>query len=507
MKLMIASDIHGSAYYCEKLIAAYKNEKADKLLILGDILYHGPRNELPKDYAPKKVIEMLNSIKDEILCVRGNCDAEVDQMVLEFPIMAEYCLLQLDDVTVFATHGHVYNMENIPSLKKGDILLHGHTHIPKYEYFGGKNGYDFLYVNPGSVSIPKGDSKCSYLIFDDKVFYWKDLEGINFLKLDVGDKKFVCQLNKEKKEDNEKLVDDIKRIVGVTASKELKSVLEEFNKMLSYTRNGMHRCCLSDPIHLEYASDDLCSMLGYTRDEFEEFVGEIYIKLIVEEDWKIFIDFVNKLALKPHILNCKYRMRCKDGTIIHVSDTMESVRKEDGTIIGYSTVMDVTEYVDKHNYLQEKASLDEHTMLPNKNCCERLLEENTNITQLTCCMMFDLNGLKLINDTKGHLMGDAAIRNFAMILRDAIGEDDFVGRFGGDEFIVILHDVNEDDVKKLIVRLNEDIEAFNKKKEKYKLSFSVGYAIALPNENISLKALLEKADYNMYIEKKAQKKE
>ena len=171
MKLMIASDIHGSAFYCSKMIEAYKREKADKLLLLGDLLYHGPRNDLPKEYAPKKVIEMLNCIKEEILCVRGNCDTEVDQMVLEFPVMAEYCILYLDNRMVFATHGHKFNTVDKPLLKKGDILLNGHTHVPKCEQME-----EFIYMNPGSVSIPKENSAHSYMIWD-KEFIWKDLEG------------------------------------------------------------------------------------------------------------------------------------------------------------------------------------------------------------------------------------------------------------------------------------------------------------------------------------------
>ncbi|MFV0343846.1 MAG: phosphodiesterase [Anaerocolumna sp.] len=171
MKLMIASDIHGSAYYCEKLLQAYDRENADKLLLLGDILYHGPRNDLPKDYNPKKVIELLNQKKEEILCVRGNCDTEVDQMVLEFPILAEYCILYLDSQMIFATHGHKFNMETPPMLKKGDILLHGHTHIPKCQAFG-----DYIYMNPGSVSIPKENSTNTYMIYDG-TFQWKNLEG------------------------------------------------------------------------------------------------------------------------------------------------------------------------------------------------------------------------------------------------------------------------------------------------------------------------------------------
>ncbi|WMJ88977.1 phosphodiesterase [Anaerocolumna sp. MB42-C2] len=171
MKLMIASDIHGSAYYCHKMIEAYKREQADKLLLLGDLLYHGPRNNLPKEYEPKKVIEMLNGIKEDLLCVRGNCDSEVDQMVLEFPIMAEYCILYLGSRMIFATHGHKFNQTDKPLLKKGDILLNGHTHIPKYEDWG-----DYSYINPGSVSIPKENSAHSYIILEEE-FVWKDLDG------------------------------------------------------------------------------------------------------------------------------------------------------------------------------------------------------------------------------------------------------------------------------------------------------------------------------------------
>jgi len=177
MKLMIASDIHGSAYYCEKMINAYKEEKADKLLLLGDLLYHGPRNDLPKDYNPKKVISMLNDIADEILCVRGNCEAEVDQMVLKFPIMAEYCILYLENRMIFATHGHKFNEENLPSLKKGDILLNGHTHIPKFT-----KHENYYYINPGSVSIPKGGSNHGYIVLENDKFVWKDFDGntLNF---------------------------------------------------------------------------------------------------------------------------------------------------------------------------------------------------------------------------------------------------------------------------------------------------------------------------------------
>ncbi|MCI8598880.1 MAG: phosphodiesterase [Lachnospiraceae bacterium] len=172
MKLVIASDIHGSACYCEAFLEAYEKEKADKLLLLGDILYHGPRNDLPKDYAPKKVIEMLNQRKEEILCVRGNCDTEVDQMVLEFPILAEYCILYVGKRMIFATHGHHFHEQNLPMLKQGDILLHGHTHVPVC-----KETDHYIYLNPGSVSIPKEESWHGYMTLEDDEFLWKDLDG------------------------------------------------------------------------------------------------------------------------------------------------------------------------------------------------------------------------------------------------------------------------------------------------------------------------------------------
>lgn len=172
MKWFIASDIHGSKYYCDKMISAYRREKADKMLLLGDILYHGPRNDLPKDYEPKAVIEMLNSMKDDILCVKGNCDTEVDQMVLEFPILADYCILSEGNKMIFATHGHNYNEANLPPLHKGDVLLHGHTHVPKCTEYE-----NYTYINPGSISIPKEESWHGYIIYEDGRFVWKDLDG------------------------------------------------------------------------------------------------------------------------------------------------------------------------------------------------------------------------------------------------------------------------------------------------------------------------------------------
>lgn len=176
MKWMIASDIHGSEYYCRQLLEAFDREKADRLLLLGDILYHGPRNDLPRDYAPKAVIELLNQRKDKILCVRGNCDTEVDQMVLEFPIMADYCILSEGKHIVYATHGHHYGENNPPLLAKGDILLCGHTHVPKCVNHG-----NFIYMNPGSVSIPKEDSWHGYIIMENNTFTWKDFDGKEYM--------------------------------------------------------------------------------------------------------------------------------------------------------------------------------------------------------------------------------------------------------------------------------------------------------------------------------------
>ena len=172
MKLMIASDLHGSAHYTRLLVKAYQKEQADKLILLGDILYHGPRNPLPEEYAPPKVAEMLNAMKQEILCVRGNCDSEVDQMVLEFPIMADYALMEVNGRTLFLTHGHLFNADMPPLLKKNDLLLNGHFHAPCCRTLDG----GATYVNCGSVSLPKDGTPHSYILIDGNTLYFKDLE-------------------------------------------------------------------------------------------------------------------------------------------------------------------------------------------------------------------------------------------------------------------------------------------------------------------------------------------
>lgn len=166
MKILIASDIHGSAKWCRELLAAYRREGAQKMLLLGDILYHGPRNPLPDEYSPKDVAEMLGGIKSEIICVRGNCDSEVDQMVLPFPITADYAAVYADGVNMYLSHGH----REVPPLGVDDVYITGHTHVPLKDRSEG-----FLHLNPGSVSLPKEGSGHGYILFDDGKFYFKNL--------------------------------------------------------------------------------------------------------------------------------------------------------------------------------------------------------------------------------------------------------------------------------------------------------------------------------------------
>ena len=172
MKWLIASDIHGSAQWCRRLLEAWDKEQAGRLLLLGDVLYHGPRNDLPDQYAPKEVIAMLNARRERILCVRGNCEAEVDQMVLDFPVLADYAVLWEGSRLIYCTHGHVYNTGKLPPLQDGDVLLHGHTHIPAWEDHGA-----YRYLNPGSVAIPKEGSWHGYMTLENGRFLWKDFDG------------------------------------------------------------------------------------------------------------------------------------------------------------------------------------------------------------------------------------------------------------------------------------------------------------------------------------------
>lgn len=174
MKLMVASDLHGSAYYTQQLLFRFEELNCDKLLLLGDLLYHGARNDLPEGYAPKEVIAMLNAMSDKILAVRGNCDSEVDQMVMSFPIMAPYSQVLIGHKTVFLTHGHTITPDNAPKLPSGSLFLSGHTHVPT---FTEKDGV--YYANPGSVSIPKSESARGFFIMDteDSMLTRYDLTG------------------------------------------------------------------------------------------------------------------------------------------------------------------------------------------------------------------------------------------------------------------------------------------------------------------------------------------
>ena len=181
MKLLIASDIHGSAHYCGMLLEKFKAEKADKLLLLGDILYHGLRNETPEGYDPREIIKMLNQMKDKIICVRGNCDAEIYEMVLDFPALADYAAVPVGNRIMYASHGHIYNEEHLPSLCDGDILLNGHTHIPKVTVHE-----HYIYINSGSVSVPKDNTPHSYIVFENDRFIWKNLKTDEaFMKFDL----------------------------------------------------------------------------------------------------------------------------------------------------------------------------------------------------------------------------------------------------------------------------------------------------------------------------------
>ena len=178
MKLLIASDIHGDLESAELVIKAFHDEGCDKMLLLGDILYHGPRNDLPKTYAPKAVISLMNEYKNVILAVRGNCDTEVDQMVLNFPILADYAYLSLDGLSVFATHGHHHNTTTPPPLREGEILLHGHTHVLCAAPFGNSN----VYLNPGSAALPKENNPRTYMVYENRTFTVKTFDGETVLE-------------------------------------------------------------------------------------------------------------------------------------------------------------------------------------------------------------------------------------------------------------------------------------------------------------------------------------
>lgn len=170
--ILIVSDIHGSAYWCKKALDLFDSLQADKLLLLGDLLYHGPRNPLPDEYAPQQVISQLSAYQKVVCAVRGNCDSEVDQMVLPFPILADYALVCANGRTLFATHGHLFNEQILPPLQEGTLLLNGHFHVPCHKLM--QNGA--YYINCGSAALPKDGSPHSCILFKDNTLYYYDLQ-------------------------------------------------------------------------------------------------------------------------------------------------------------------------------------------------------------------------------------------------------------------------------------------------------------------------------------------
>lgn len=180
MKLVFISDIHGSITYAEKAKEIFEKEEGTYLIILGDILYHGPRNPLPEGYNPKAVVEIFNELANKIVAVRGNCDADVDQMLLNFPMMSDYSMILHEGVRIFLTHGHIYNEENLPKLQPGDVIIHGHTHL-----LGEKSVEGIKIINPGSITLPKGGNEHSYGVLEGREFTIKNLEGNIIFKTNI----------------------------------------------------------------------------------------------------------------------------------------------------------------------------------------------------------------------------------------------------------------------------------------------------------------------------------
>ena len=178
MKIFIASDLHGSAEYCRQMIEAFNKENADKLLLLGDILYHGPRNDLPVKYAPKEVLSMLETVKDKVICVSGNCDAEIDKVLLPFPLLPDFGAVFCDGLNIYFAHGH----REEPLLSAGDVYLTGHTHVPLNAV---ENGH--YHLNPGSLSIPKEDSRHGYIVYENRKLTFKDLNGEVYDEVEIKD--------------------------------------------------------------------------------------------------------------------------------------------------------------------------------------------------------------------------------------------------------------------------------------------------------------------------------
>lgn len=179
MIYLFASDIHGSAYAMHKILDIIQSSQASKLVLLGDLLYHGPRNVLPYQYNPKQTYTLLNSVKESLICVKGNCDSEVDQMVCEFPMLSESCCMHLEQLgprTIYLHHGH----KELPPLIPGTVVISGHTHVPVAEKRDG-----LFFINPGSVALPKGGCTASYCLLEDKTFTIYDFEGAVVMSLTI----------------------------------------------------------------------------------------------------------------------------------------------------------------------------------------------------------------------------------------------------------------------------------------------------------------------------------
>lgn len=181
MKFLIASDLHGSAGACRRLMERFNHERAQTLILLGDLLYHGPRNPLPESYSPKDAAVILNANAERIFCIRGNCDADVDQAMLRFPIGAPQALIYKDSLTWFLTHGHTWGFDNPPPMGGIDVILEGHTHIPLLSRIG-----SVIHLNPGSVSLPKGGFPATYAVYENRAFTIYDMAGAAVSTLELG---------------------------------------------------------------------------------------------------------------------------------------------------------------------------------------------------------------------------------------------------------------------------------------------------------------------------------
>lgn len=178
---LVISDIHGSLDGALLVKNAFKKHNADCILCLGDILYHGPRNDLPNDYYPKKVIPILNDLANYIISVRGNCDAEVDQMVLDFACTSDYNIIPYQNNKIFMSHGHIYSPNNLPTLNKGDLFLSGHTHIPTAEL----NNEGIYLLNPGSISLPKNGHPKTYGTLQNNIFNIYTIENDLYMSITI----------------------------------------------------------------------------------------------------------------------------------------------------------------------------------------------------------------------------------------------------------------------------------------------------------------------------------